>query len=96
MLSISHNDITDRLNHVLNQLQSASARRERRRPGRPNQHIRGTYKRLDIYLPPDMVSDIDRIAATRETRTGCSAPRVDVIRDALAAYIRDHRLDTRV
>jgi hypothetical protein len=59
-------------------------------PGRPSQGIRAEYVRTEIYLSPDVRDAIDRLADRRETRTGHSTSRADVVREALAAYVRAH------
>ena len=58
--------------------------------GRPDLGIRSGYARVEAYIPADVRDALDRLADRRETRTGKSTRRADVIRDALVAYLREH------
>lgn len=58
--------------------------------GRPDTGIRSGYARVDVYIPPDVRDALDRLADRRETRTGKSTRRADVIREALVMYLREH------
>ena len=62
----------------------------RKGPGRPSQGIRSQYARVEVYLPSDVRQGLDQLADRRETRTGQSTCRADIIREALAAYLRMH------
>jgi metal-responsive CopG/Arc/MetJ family transcriptional regulator len=45
---------------------------------------------VEVYLPTDVREALDRLADRRETQTGKSTRRSDLIRDALVAYLREH------
>ena len=60
-----------------------------RRRGRPDQGIRREYIRVEVALPPALYDAVARLADRRETQTGKSTRRVDVIRDALLVYLRE-------
>lgn len=59
-------------------------------PGRPDSGVRSTYARVEVYLEPAVRDALDRIADRRETQTGKSTRRSDVIRDALLVYLREN------
>lgn len=65
----------------------------RKGPGRPSQGIRSGYVRVEVYLPPDVRQGLDRLVRRRAHQTGQSTHRSDVIREALAMYLRhaDHQ-----
>lgn len=72
-----------------------SIKRQTKRPprpgaGRPDTGIRSGYARVEVYLPTDVREALDRLADRRETQTGKSTRRSDLIRDALVAYLREH------
>jgi hypothetical protein len=61
-----------------------------RGPGRPSQGIRSGYARLDVYVPSHVRDGLDRLADRQQQQTGETTVRADVIRQALAAYLREH------
>lgn len=58
--------------------------------GRPDTKIRSTYARVEVYLPPAVRDALDRLADRRETQTGKSTRRSDIVREALVTYLRKH------
>jgi hypothetical protein len=85
----NHEDITARLDRLVQQVKLLSPH-QHKGPGRPSQGIRTGYVRTEIYLSPDARDALDRLAACREAQTGRSTCRADVVREALAAYVRAH------
>ena len=65
-------------------------------PGRPDTGIRSGYARVEVYLPADVRDALDRLADRRETRTGKSTRRSDIIREALVMYLRKHLPEARL
>jgi len=66
------------------------------RPGRPDTGIRSGYARVEVYIPANVRDALDRLANRRETQTGKSTRRADVIRDALVAYLWEHLPEARL
>jgi hypothetical protein len=62
----------------------------RRGPGRPSQGIRSEYTRVEVYLPTDVFEGLDRLTSQRQHQAGKTTYRADIIREALAAYLRQH------
>jgi hypothetical protein len=81
-------DVPAALDHLGNQAHSPGPCR--RGPGRPSQGIRSGYVRIELYVPPNVREDLDRLAGLRELQTGRSTPRADIIREALTTYLREH------
>ena len=90
MSSNSDHDIAARLGRLAAELEAAKHSCPRRGRGRPDLGIRSGYARVEVYIPADVRDALDRLADRRETRTGKSTRRADVIRDALVAYLRKH------
>jgi hypothetical protein len=90
MPSNSDHDLAARLGRLLAELEAAKRSRPRRGRGRPDTGIRSGYARVEAYIPVDIRDALDRLADRRETRTGKSTRRADVIRDALVRYLREH------
>jgi hypothetical protein len=65
----------------------------RKGPGRPSQGIRSGYVRVEVYLPPNVREELDRLVSQRAHQTGRSTHRADLIREALVMYLRhaDHQ-----
>ena len=61
-----------------------------RGPGRPSQGIRSGYVRLDVYVPLDLRTALDRIADNEQQYSGETVTRSDVVREALEAFVRQH------
>ena len=61
-----------------------------RGPGRPKPGIRSGYARVEVYLPVNVRDGLDRLADRREQYTGQTTQRANVIREALAEYLRKH------
>jgi hypothetical protein len=83
-------DIAARLGRLVAELKAVKPGRPRRGRGRPDTGIRSGYARVEAYIPVDVRDALDRLADRRETRTGKSTRRADVIRDALVMYLREH------
>jgi metal-responsive CopG/Arc/MetJ family transcriptional regulator len=61
-----------------------------RRRGPRSQGIRSGYARVEVYLPADVRDALDRLADRHEVQTGKTTRRVDVVREAVIAYLREH------
>jgi hypothetical protein len=85
-----HAEIAARLDRLVQQAKVQLLTRQPKGPGRPSQGIRAGYIRTEIYLSPDVRDAIDRLADRRERQTGRSTCRADVVREALAVYVRTH------
>lgn len=70
--------------------QHQKKRSSHRGPGRPSQGIRSGYARLDVYVPTDVRDGLDRLADRQTQHTGETTVRADIIREALADYLRKH------
>ena len=55
--------------------------------GRPRKG-REKFRRINVYLPPQMLSDSDRQIDREMQRTGSLISRADVIRSLIAAYLQ--------
>jgi len=88
-MSLSYRpDVPAALDRLANQVNSP--RPCRKGPGRPSQGIRSGYVRIELYVPPNVREGLDRLAGLRETQTGRSTPRADIIREAITTYLREH------
>jgi hypothetical protein len=87
-MAVNANSITDRLTAVLSQLQAGPGPREaKRRPGRPSRHhIRRTFKRLDLYLEPQLFDALGEIAE----ELGPKVSRSDLVRRAVEDFVEAH------
>jgi len=45
---------------------------------------------VEVYLPADVRDALDRLADRHEVQTGKTTRRVDVVREAVIAYLREH------
>ena len=61
-----------------------------RRRGRPDQGIRREYRRVEIAFPPAVYEAIARLADRRQVQTGKTTRRVDIVREAVTEYLRQH------
>ena len=57
----------------------------KRKRGRPNKGKRA-YAQISLTLHPDVKAQLDRLADRRE-QTGKKTSRLDLIREAIAAYL---------
>jgi hypothetical protein len=81
--------IASRLARLTADLQAVRASRPRRDRGRPTQlAIRKHFYRCEIYLAPDMVRALDRIATHMQQRAGAAISRSDLVRQAIEQYLR--------
>jgi hypothetical protein len=62
----------------------------RPRRGRPSMGIRDGYKRIEIALPPAVYEAVARLSDRQSLATGKSVRRVDIIRQAVIAYLQTH------
>jgi hypothetical protein len=46
------------------------------------------FRQINVYLPPQMLSDLDRQIDREMQRTGYLISRADVIRSLIAAYLQ--------
>lgn len=61
-----------------------------RRRGRPDQRIRREYQRVEIAFPPAVYEAIARLTDRRQVQTVKTIRRVDMIREAVTEYLRQH------
>jgi hypothetical protein len=59
-----------------------------RRRGRPDQGIRREYRRVEIAFPPPVYEAVARLADRRQVQTGKTVRRADIVREAVAEYLR--------
>jgi hypothetical protein len=90
MSANDHHAIAVWLGRLVAEVQTATLGRQRRGRGRPSRGIRTGYVRVETYIPADVRDALDRLADRRETRTGRSVRRSDIIRAALVMYLRKH------
>jgi Arc/MetJ-type ribon-helix-helix transcriptional regulator len=51
--------------------------------GRPSKGIGEKYRQISLYLPPEMVEEVDVLADRRERRTGHHTNRTDLLRELI-------------
>jgi hypothetical protein len=91
MTPTHHAEIAARLDRLVQQAKvQLLETRQPKGPGRPSQGFRAGYVRTEIYLSPDIRDALDRLADRRESQTGRLTSRADVVREALAVYVRVH------
>ena len=61
-----------------------------RRRGRPDRGVRREYRRVEIAFPPDVHEGIARLADRRQTQTGRTTRRADIVREAVVAFLREN------
>jgi len=85
-------DVSAALARLVAQLQAAKPSRPRRR-GRPDTGIRSGFRRLEVYIQPELYDALSRLADRIEQRTGKSTRCSDIVRAALRAYVQQHLTD---
>ena len=59
-----------------------------RRRGRPGKGIRAAFRQVSVFLPPDLLAQLDRLVEQEERRTHRAVTRPDILRAALAEYLQ--------
>jgi Arc/MetJ-type ribon-helix-helix transcriptional regulator len=56
--------------------------------GRPSKGIGEKYRQVSLYLPPELLEDLDSAADLLAQKTGHHTNRTDVIRGALTDWLK--------
>ena len=60
-----------------------------RRRGRPSRNIGDTYRQVSIYLPPEVMDQLDRVVDQEQQQLRRTIARTDIIREALELYLKN-------
>jgi hypothetical protein len=59
-----------------------------RKRGRPDKGITENYRQVYVRLAPEIIEQLRRLADVRQQRTGKVTSQLDLIREAIAEYLK--------